>query len=238
MRFERIVSVLSLLAAAAIAVGTGRPAAAQGALDGRAFTVSTTEPGEQNVPDHLTFVSGSFESMGCRPFGFTPVAYTAAADGDATTFTATSTSLTEGSIAWSGRIDGDQIDGNATWTKEGQDPMSWTYTGHAASGSLDGRSFHVSATDSNGQTEEDDLTFNMGAFESVGCREYGFFPITYTASAGEDGSTAFTATTYSAQQGVMHWSGSVNGDAITGSYTWEKEGQAPMTANFTGTASH
>jgi hypothetical protein len=226
---------LSFVAVLALALVPAVPSLAQGALDGRAYAVQIEDPTLGAMPDHLVFADGQFESMGCRPFGFGPASYTAEAGSNAVT--ATATSATEGTMAWTAQVEGDAITGSVTWSKPGQDPVTYAFTGPLAGGPLDGHTFTVVSSGAEAmEGMEDTLIFAQGAFESTGCREYGFYPVTYTSAEGADGIT-FSAVAQSMTEGTMTWTGSVGADgAIQGNAVWAKEGQDSMAFSFTGVA--
>lgn len=106
--------------------------AASGALDGSVFTVSMAEQGGEAQADTLTFADGTFHSSACDQYGFAAAAYeTTDADG-AISFEATATSATEGENRWTGTVSGDAIRGTLVWSKAGQDPITYEFSGTRA----------------------------------------------------------------------------------------------------------
>ena len=119
-----IVGLFGLLATSAFA----QPAA----LDGLSFSIQTADSAGEEGPDTLLFVDGTFESTDCRQWGFTAAPYTAT-DADGTvSFSAEAASESEGTASWTGTITGDQISGTMVWSKEGQEPITYTFSGAAA----------------------------------------------------------------------------------------------------------
>jgi hypothetical protein len=102
-------------------------------------------------------------------------------------------------------------------------------------GPLDGRIF-AATTGETGKTsaEKDELIFKDRTFRSVACDPYGFGSAPYTATKNADGSMAFAATTSSPKEGTIRWQGKVQGEAIAGTYVWEKAGQKPISYWFKG----
>lgn len=110
-------------------IGLGHNAAADDSLDGKSFSVQITEHGKSGDPtaDTLTFEGGNFMSSDCEQYGFTPAAYETKTKGGATLFKSTLMSEKEGKAEWEGAVKGDKIRGTFIWTKEGQDPIVYTY---------------------------------------------------------------------------------------------------------------
>jgi hypothetical protein len=99
---------------------------------------------------------------------------------------------------------------------------------------LEGKSF-VGQIGKKGEKsgDKDELVFKDGKIYSTACEKYGFGQAFYTAKAGE-GSTAFTAETRSAKEGMMKWKGTVTGGTVTATLVWSKPGQAPQELWYSG----
>jgi hypothetical protein len=69
--------------------------------------------------DLLSFQNGMFHSSSCDEWGFGKGAYTTEETGDAISFRATTTSAKDGSMVWTGTVQGRSIKGSYLWTKEG-----------------------------------------------------------------------------------------------------------------------
>jgi hypothetical protein len=123
--------VSALLASTSASSWAQAPA---GALEGKTFDVVLTEEGkESGDKDQLIFKDQKFESVGCRQYGFGPVAYTTeSADGGATAFQATTSSATEGTIEWRGTAEGDRVEGHMLWKKQGQNDIAYSFSGTLA----------------------------------------------------------------------------------------------------------
>ena len=104
-------------------------ASADEALDGKTFTVTVTPTGKGEEPstDELIFEGGTFSSTNCEQYGFGPAAYETRTKGKAVLFKSTLTSEEEGTAEWEGAVKGDKIRGTFIWTKDGQDPVIYTY---------------------------------------------------------------------------------------------------------------
>jgi hypothetical protein len=76
--------------------------------------------------DTLVFVDGQADCMQTHQFGFSAARYTCERTGDKMTFTSTMNSSVEGTISWSGTIDGHSISGEFYWPKE---QMTFAFTG-------------------------------------------------------------------------------------------------------------
>jgi hypothetical protein len=87
------------------------PAWAQSAgLDGKVFVADAGEKGKEadERGDLITFASGTFHSSACDKYGFQKAAYRSA---DGKTFDAETLSEKDGRIVWTGRVQGDTIEG-------------------------------------------------------------------------------------------------------------------------------
>lgn len=120
--------LIGILAVAVTAAGIGRAEPEPGPLDGRTFEVTLVEKGKSDPqPDTLIFNDGSFDSAGCREYGFTAASYKATQKGDAWTFVVETKSAEEGTNRWEGTIRDSAIEGTLVWTKPGQEPISYTF---------------------------------------------------------------------------------------------------------------
>jgi len=99
-------------------------------LDGRSFSVELTETNKNEATkDELIFKEGTFFSSGCEQYGFTPAKYESRTKDGVILFKSTLTSGKEGKTEWEGAVTGDEISGTMFRTKEGQDPVIYTYKG-------------------------------------------------------------------------------------------------------------
>jgi hypothetical protein len=98
---------------------------------------------------------------------------------------------------------------------------------------LDGKTFDVQTGEPGKKMEPDQMVFSAGTFRSTHCDQWGFGKATYTAKTA-GGETTFNATTTSAKEGKIVWTGKVKDKKIEGSYVWEKAGQAPIKYVFSG----
>jgi len=99
---------------------------------------------------------------------------------------------------------------------------------------LDGKSFTVITMPDGNSAEAmmENITFAAGRFDNDNCHLWGFGDGAYTAKESGD-SIAFTATTTSSTEGTMEWTGTLRGDALSGSMVWKKAGQDDMHYVFT-----
>jgi hypothetical protein len=112
-------------------IGTNLNTALAGeTLDGRSFSVELTETNKnETTKDELIFKDGTFFSAECEQYGFTPAPYESKSKAGATLFKSTLASGKEGKTEWEGSVKGDEISGTMFWSKEGQDPIIYTYKG-------------------------------------------------------------------------------------------------------------
>lgn len=104
--------------------------AAAPSLDGRTFVIDMREAGKtESSKDTLTFAEGKFRSKGCDQYGFGDATYTVSNRGEGVAFSASAQSETEGRMEWTGTVTGNGIEGTAVWTKEGQAPITYQYSG-------------------------------------------------------------------------------------------------------------
>jgi len=97
---------------------------------------------------------------------------------------------------------------------------------------LDGKIFAIETGEKGKtETEKEDVDFTKGKFHSKACDQYGFDSGVYKVAGDK-----FEADTASAKEGKIHWSGTVSGDHIEGTYVWSKTGQKPIEYWFKGTA--
>lgn len=105
-----------------------------------------------------------------------------------------------------------------------------------AAPTLDGKTFQVRVVDPQGKEDTDTLLFRDGTFRSTACDRYGFTAAPYTVEVRPDGAMAFKSDSRSPSEGRNQWEGRVLGDRVEGSFTWTKEGQAPVKYTFDGRA--
>ncbi len=105
--------VVSLVAVTILFGGFAAPSGyAGGPLDGKAFLIKG-EKGEV-----LSFEDGKFHSSECEKWGFGKGDYTTTSTGDATMFSAKTSSAKHGNMVWTGTVTADRLEGSYTWTKK------------------------------------------------------------------------------------------------------------------------
>jgi hypothetical protein len=121
-----------LLAASALAtllIGAF-PLAAAGPLDGKTFSVQMGKKGKaSSKPDDLMFADGTFRSTACDAYGFTAAPYEGKQEGDKSTFTANAKSPKQGTMSWTGTVQGDAVSGEATWSRVRRQPVRYWFKG-------------------------------------------------------------------------------------------------------------
>jgi hypothetical protein len=132
------VSAALLLAAASVACSpsgsVARPAettaASQGTLlDGRTYKADAVLPDGTRVSSDLSFANGMFDSSACEGLGFHAGRYTVSKNGDVVTFRAELSKSDGTTEVWTGRIDGDSLDGDCV----GPDGTRVKFAGRIAS---------------------------------------------------------------------------------------------------------
>ena len=114
------------------ASGQSKSDNAGGILDGMTFVGTSGEKGKPAAePDTLKFKKGKFHSKSCDRWGFAKASYTATESGNLITFTSVTRSDSEGAISWEGRVDGETCEVHYVWTKEGQKPIEYVFSGIA-----------------------------------------------------------------------------------------------------------
>lgn len=108
--------------------------ASAGSLDGKTFTIMIDDPTvEEPYEDTLIFEDGKFRSVACDEYGFDWAPYTTQAmAGGIVRFEVTAESEEEGTNHWVGKAVEDRIEGQFTWTKEGQEPIEYSFEGEVA----------------------------------------------------------------------------------------------------------
>ncbi len=119
--YRKIISIASFAALFGLPL-VATHAAAQGAnLDGKVFVADAGEKGKtaDEKGDIITFKDGKFHSSSCDQYGYGKGNYKTAAQGDAITFEAETTSDKDGRLAWKGVVRGDAIEGTFTHYRKG-----------------------------------------------------------------------------------------------------------------------
>ena len=104
---------------------------ADDSLDGKTFSVKLSEHGkvDEATNDELIFKGGTFFSADYEQYGFSSASYKTKSKGDTTLFVSTLVSDKEGKAEWEGAVKGDEITGTFIWSKEGQNPIIYSYEG-------------------------------------------------------------------------------------------------------------
>ncbi|MEJ2158192.1 MAG: hypothetical protein P8X96_22925 [Desulfobacteraceae bacterium] len=89
-------------------------------------------------------------------------------------------------------------------------------------GPLDGKSFTgMAGKMGKKSSEQDEIRFENGQFQSVGCEAYGFGSAPYMAVVDGD-KIHFVADTYSKKTGRIAWVGTIVGDKADATFLWYK----------------
>jgi hypothetical protein len=132
-RMNRTLTMCAGLALVLVLATAGTLPAAEGALDGKTFSVSVWEPGnDEPSDDTLVFTDGTFRSQACDEYGFEATPYETGEGDEGITFTADAMSAEEGTNHWQGVVDADRVEGTFTWTKPGQDAIEYRFEGELA----------------------------------------------------------------------------------------------------------
>jgi hypothetical protein len=100
-------------------------------LDGKTYYLSSYDANQplNKTGDTLMFKSGKVVSASCSKYGFKSSSYHVSNQNGKMYFTATCYSDKEGKISWNGLVDGNNISGKYLWHKEGQNDISYIFTG-------------------------------------------------------------------------------------------------------------
>jgi hypothetical protein len=98
-------------------------------LDGRTYKADAVLPDGTHVSSDLSFVNGMFDSSACESLGFRAGAYTVSKSGDVIVFRAELKKSDGTTEVWTGRIDGDSLDGDCV----GPDGTRVKFAGRIAS---------------------------------------------------------------------------------------------------------
>ena len=102
----------------------------EGTLDGKTFVGQVGKKGKRSGDkDQFVFTGGTFRSTACDAYGFGPAEYIATVNGDAITFEANAVSVKEGTMKWSGTIQGERVTGTTRWSKPGKKPAEYWFNG-------------------------------------------------------------------------------------------------------------
>jgi hypothetical protein len=104
----------------------------QGLLDGKKFSIQMMKGGALDSKETIVFDQGMMDPLDCHQYGFTAAKYEVKNSGGMYTWHVITKSDKEGTMSWQGKITGDNIEGNVSWTKEGQAPINYTFKGTTA----------------------------------------------------------------------------------------------------------
>ncbi len=118
---HKFISVAAFAALLALLLVSPTAAAQASTLDGKVFVADAGEKGKDadEKGDIITFKDGKFHSSSCDQYGYGKGNYKSAAQGDAITFEAETTSDKDGRLAWKGVVRGDTIEGIFTHYRKG-----------------------------------------------------------------------------------------------------------------------
>ena len=105
----------------------------QSLLDGKKFSIELMKGGTLDSKETIVFDQGMMDPLDCHQYGFTAAKYEGKNSAGMYTWRAVSKSDKEGTMSWQGKITGDKIEGNVSWTKEGQATINYTFKGTTAS---------------------------------------------------------------------------------------------------------
>lgn len=118
---RKVISIASFAALLALPLVATHATAQATTLDGKVFVADAGEKGKDadEKGDIITFKDGKFHSSSCDQYGYGKGNYKSAAQGDAITFEAETTSDKDGRLAWKGVVRGDTIEGTFTHYRKG-----------------------------------------------------------------------------------------------------------------------
>ena len=101
-------------------------------MDGTKWKIQMKEMGKPNAkaqPDTLVFQKGMVDSMACHPMGIKQGKYMHSMKGKQMMWSANIKGTKGWDAMWKGQTMGDKISGKVTFTKKGEKPMMYTFTG-------------------------------------------------------------------------------------------------------------
>lgn len=108
--------------------GRAAQAALADPLDGATFSGESGPKGKPaDERDELTFANGRFHSKACDQYGFGAAPYKVTKSAEGVSFEAVTHSDKEGTMTWTGKLDGATLEGTALWTKPGQPPYEYWF---------------------------------------------------------------------------------------------------------------
>ena len=118
---HKFISIAAFAALLALLLVSPTAAAQASTLDGKVFVADAGEKGKDadEKGDIITFKDGKLHSSSCDQYGYGKGSYKSAAQGDAITFEAETTSDKDGRLAWKGVVRGDTIEGTFTHYRKG-----------------------------------------------------------------------------------------------------------------------
>lgn len=122
------IAIATLVLAFSLPGLCGSAEMAKGLLDGKTFVGETGEKGkDKGDKESFVFQDGTFDPLQCHPWGFGASPYTARQEGEAVRFESVTTSEKEGSMKWTGTVQGERMEGTMVWTKAGQAPIEYWF---------------------------------------------------------------------------------------------------------------
>jgi hypothetical protein len=125
MKSTALIFMVALLAVAHAASSQDM----QSVLDGRTYAIEIYLNGTLDSKETLVFDKGMMDPLDCHQWGFSAATCQAKKSGEMYTFRTVCKSEKEGTMAWQGKVGGSVIEGTVVWTKEGQEPINYTFTG-------------------------------------------------------------------------------------------------------------
>ncbi len=99
-------------------------------FSGTVFSIDNYIGDKFDNTEDLSFTNTTVEGSICVQYGFEPAPYTIAESANGGwTFACTMISKEHGKMVWEGTKKGNKISGSYLWTKEGQDPLQYTFRG-------------------------------------------------------------------------------------------------------------
>ncbi len=207
------------------------------------FVITTMEKNkpETAAVEQVTFKDSIFDNLQCHQYGFTSTTYTTKKSGESFSFEAEMPSTSEGSMTWTGMVNGDNIEGTMVWKKAGQPDLQYTFNGKTGmlpekkEISLDGKIFNTN-TMVHGKPEtayDENWTFDGGTLRSASCEPYGFSKSPYKAWE-QEGKITMECNFQSAENGHMDFTATIIDEKLNGNVVWVKSGQENVNYDVTG----
>ena len=100
-------------------------------LDGKRFSITIVSSNDDNMktPEELIFRGGKVDAPVCHLYGFQAASYQTVNNAGVISFSFTNDSEDEGTLYFTGMVNGEKICGTYLWKKEGREDLVYRFEG-------------------------------------------------------------------------------------------------------------